>query len=104
MVGSIQRRCHQQESHILQPRPSAEGYAAEVGHARNLAVLGYANYVLQLCTVAIGLDGSARERYFGWLTERILNQIAQSEPEIHAWLLSQIKELVVNGVANGMKG
>ncbi len=78
--------------------------AAEVGHARNLAVLGYANYVLQLCTVAIGLDGSARERYFGWLTERILNQIAQSEPEIHAWLLSQIKELVVNGVANGMKG
>jgi hypothetical protein len=37
------------------------------------------------------------------VTDRVLNQIAQSEPEIHAWLLARIKELVVNGVAGAVR-
>jgi hypothetical protein len=77
--------------------------AAEPGQARNFAVFGFAQYVLQLSTTAIGAGKALRERYFTWVTDRVLNQIAQSEPEIHAWLLARIKELVVNGVAGPVR-
>jgi hypothetical protein len=77
--------------------------AAEPGKTRNFAVFGYASYVLQLATAAIGADSALRERYFAWVTDRVLNQIAQSEPEIHAWILARIKALVVDGVADAMK-
>jgi hypothetical protein len=77
--------------------------AAEASQARDFAVIGFAHHVLQLFGVAVGRDKAARERYFAWLTDRILNQIAHSEPEMHAWLLARVRELLVNGVADAMK-
>jgi len=77
--------------------------AAEPGQARNFAVFGYAQYALHLSTAPIEGDKELRERYFAWVSDRVLNQIAQSEPEIHDWILDQIKQLVVDGVTDAMR-
>jgi hypothetical protein len=77
--------------------------AAEPGQERNFAVFGYANYALQLATAAVGAETELRERYFSWVTDRVLKQIAECEPEMHAWILARLKELLTNGVADAMQ-
>jgi len=77
--------------------------AAEPSQERSFPVFGYANYALQLATAAIGAEPALRERYFSWVTDRVLNQIAESEPEMHAWILARLKALVTDGVADAMR-
>jgi hypothetical protein len=72
--------------------------AAEPGFERNLAVFGYAQYVWQLASAMVGLDGKVRERYFAWITSRVLDRVKQSEPEVYAWLVTHAKDLITGGV------
>lgn len=72
--------------------------AAEPGFERNLAVFGYAQYVWQLASAMIGLDGNVRERYFAWITSRVLDRVKQTEPEVYAWLVTHAKELITSSI------
>ena len=52
------------------------GWAASAikGTERNFAVYGYAQHVLQVTSALTAADDSLRQRYFSWISERILSR------------------------------
>jgi hypothetical protein len=77
--------------------------AIQKGQERQFAIYGYAQSVLQLCAAPIGADQGLREHYFAWVTDRVLSQVQLSQPEVYAWLLDRIKNLMIQGVEQGLK-
>ena len=76
---------------------------AQKGLERNWAIYEFAQYALQISGAPVSANLALRERYFAWITSRILNEVEQTQPEVFDWLVARVKELMVSGVEDAMK-
>jgi len=76
---------------------------AHKGLERNWAIYEFAQYALQVSGAPVSADPALRERYFAWVTSRILKEVEQSQPEVFDWLVARVKELMVSGIEDAMK-
>ena len=74
------------------------------GNERNFAVYAYAQNILQLISGAIDADQSLRERYYRWITERVLVDVKDGHPEVFEWLVARAKEIIAAGIEDGIRG
>jgi hypothetical protein len=77
--------------------------AIQKGRERDFVNFGYAEMALQLLVAPSGADQTVQQRYFDWLTERVLNYLQQQQPQICALVLARIKKLVTECVEQGLK-
>ena len=73
------------------------------GNERDFAIFAYAQHVQHLISLPITANEALRERYFDWITDRVLAQVKDSQPEVFEWLLARFKESMKAGVAEASK-
>jgi hypothetical protein len=73
------------------------------GHERNMALYGYAAYLLQIISAPLNAETGLRGEYFKWVTDRVLAGVKEYQPEVYAWIVARAKELTLSGVDEGLK-